>query len=583
MKKAEPAAADQKSASDDDEPSETWPHIRIAEGNCGVDWAVDPYGIMYFKAGKAYYNGYFELPSRNWVNEIRVVPTEEYSKLILPMDPMRMFSDFMNLKKVDTAAFDTSRVETMYGMFCNDESLESIDLSGFDTSRLLDTGRMFKNCTSLKEVNFSGFDTTHIESVYALFQNCTSLKTVDVTGFKTSKFYDMDMMFCGCTSLESIDLSGFDTARAGRRPIEWMLTGCDSLQKIKFSKSFFEGNMSLCNPYHLETLWVHPSHPDIEKTWLELDDGFTDEDEGWWTISVRDLSFDTRGGAEIPDHRVLTGSSVKLSAFLPEKPGHTFTGWYMDPECTIKADDPLILNENTRIYAGWQVQKRTVSFDSNGGSEFDPLTLDYGSQIELDIYKPLKENYAFDGWYLDPECTVKAENPFVFRENVTLYAGWKDQICTLSFVTNGGTEIDSIAADYGTRIDLSRYIPFKEAYVLTGWYLDPECTIKADAPFILKDHTILYAGWKDQECTLTFETWSGSDIDPVTVLYNQTIDLRNYKPTKKGALFIGWYLDYELLRPAEDQITLKSDTIVYARWKSKLAEETGSRNGITAN
>ncbi|MCF0261016.1 MAG: InlB B-repeat-containing protein, partial [Erysipelotrichaceae bacterium] len=216
------------------------------------------------------------------------------------------------------------------------------------------------------------------------------------------------------------------------------------------------------------------------------------------------------------------------------------------------------------------IQERTLSFDCSGGSEIDPVTVNYGSLIDLDQYKPAKETYAFDGWYLDEECTVKADNPFVLKDNTTLYAGWKDQICTLTFVTNGGSEIDPISADYGSLFDLGSYVPEKEGFVLTGWYLNPECTVKADASFILKDHTTLYAGWKDQECTLTFETKGGTAFDPVTVIYNRTVDLKDYIPMKPGVLFEGWYLDSAYTKEAGDQITLKSDVTVYAKWKSRL-------------
>ncbi|MCF0261212.1 MAG: hypothetical protein HUJ54_15230, partial [Erysipelotrichaceae bacterium] len=83
-KKDEPDAADQKSALEDSEAPWTWPEETIAEGNCGVRWALDEEGVMYFKAGRMSQTLYSELPDRGLVTEIRVVPTKEYSKLILP-------------------------------------------------------------------------------------------------------------------------------------------------------------------------------------------------------------------------------------------------------------------------------------------------------------------------------------------------------------------------------------------------------------------------------------------------------------------------------------------------------------------
>ncbi|MCF0260557.1 MAG: BspA family leucine-rich repeat surface protein, partial [Erysipelotrichaceae bacterium] len=369
---------------------------------------------------------YDQLPDRGMITEIRVVPTKDCSKLILPESVALLFSNFENLKKIYTTRFDTRRVRSMNKMFWNDCSLETLDLSGFDTGKVRDTSEMFKDCSSLKTLDLSGFDTSRNTFMYAMFFGCSSLKTLDLSSFDTSQVTNMNHMFYLCSSLEELDLSGFDTANAGRDRIVMMLEGCSSLQKLNLSKDFFNGNMLECYPYQWSTLWVHPTNACIEKSWREMERDWSDEDAGWWSLSWKTLEFDTGGGADMAGCRVMAGSCVELSQFVPEKPGFTFTGWYLDADCSIKADDSLILKENRKVYAGWEIQYRTLTFETNGGLEMKPLTAAYGRVINLKITKPVKPGSVFKGWYTDPACTKKAKDLFILRSDQTVYAAWED-------------------------------------------------------------------------------------------------------------------------------------------------------------
>lgn len=68
--------------------------------------------------------------------------------------------------------------------------------------------------------------------------------------------------------------------------------------------------------------------------------------------------------------------------------------------------------------------------------------------------------------------------------------------------------------------------------------------------------------------TLTFSTNGGSAIDPVTRPENTVIDLADYKPTKDGSTFDGWYVDEGLTNKVET-VTLGQDMTVYAKWLEK--------------
>lgn len=68
--------------------------------------------------------------------------------------------------------------------------------------------------------------------------------------------------------------------------------------------------------------------------------------------------------------------------------------------------------------------------------------------------------------------------------------------------------------------------------------------------------------------TLKFETNGGSTINSVTKTQDSTIELDQYKPTKDGFTFDGWYKDKELTEKIT-QVKLSEDMTVYAKWVEK--------------
>lgn len=80
--------------------------------------------------------------------------------------------------------------------------------------------------------------------------------------------------------------------------------------------------------------------------------------------------------------------------------------------------------------------------------------------------------------------------------------------------------------------------------------------------------------------TLTFETNGGSSIAPVTKEEGTVIALNEYKTTKDGSTFEGWYAD-QALQNRVDEVTLTGDTTVYAKWTdsgSSSSDPSSSEN-----
>lgn len=65
----------------------------------------------------------------------------------------------------------------------------------------------------------------------------------------------------------------------------------------------------------------------------------------------------------------------------------------------------------------------------------------------------------------------------------------------LLFETNGGGEISAVVREAGSTIDLSEYVPAREGYDFTGWYVDEELTQPVTVVMLDRTKTI-YASWK---------------------------------------------------------------------------------------
>ncbi len=74
-----------------------------------------------------------------------------------------------------------------------------------------------------------------------------------------------------------------------------------------------------------------------------------------------------------------------------------------------------------------------------------------------------------------------------------LVSVWERTVYTVTFVTSGGTPIDTVTLAYGDRLDISKYVTTRDGYTFNGWYLDG---VEYNAT-IMPDHNItLTAYWK---------------------------------------------------------------------------------------
>ncbi|MCF0258903.1 MAG: BspA family leucine-rich repeat surface protein [Erysipelotrichaceae bacterium] len=500
-----------------------WEAPEYAFGVSGVNWSVSKDGVLYFDAGELNREDSWRA-YKSRIHEIRVNPANGRTALTLPHDCSDLFSGFSSLTDLDADKLDMTEARKMNRMFEGCKNLKQISLSEFSSSEWLGMNRMFADCESLENASFTSSHPIyvddiagifsgcinlqkanliylrdgHLESMAEMFYNCRSLTKLDLPNFGSIWLKSTEKTFANCSSLETLDLSGLVTWRIENGMSANMFSGCSSLKRIKLSKYFFKGDMEMCAPDFMSTSWVKENSPKKFMPWPKMINPGDTEIPGWWRLidnSSCFLSFDGNGGTTPATECLLNGTSIDLHEFTSDRQYYDFTGWYLDPECTKKADSTLTLNTSTTLYAGWKIQNRTVYYDTDGGSEMPPVSRPIGTAAVSSKNKPVKKGYTFTGWYYDKEHQKPAYYPSVARFDMTLYAGWKIQSRTLSFDTKGGSELKPIVCDYGTVVAPRHYFPVKEGCTFAGWYTDSACTQRANMQITMESDITLYAAW----------------------------------------------------------------------------------------
>ena len=266
-----------------------------------------------------------------------------------------------------------------------------------------------------------------------------------------------------------------------------------------------------------------------------------------WTAPTYAVTLNTNGGTI--NNGNVTGYTYGVGATLPVADdmtytGHTFKGWYDNENLTGSPVTAIGGAEtgNKEYWAKWEINQYTVTVKPENGKADIIITQDYGTPITAPTLT--REGYTFKGWDKEIPETMPAEN-------ITVKAQWEINQYTITFDTNGGSEIAPITQDYGTEITAPDN-PTRKGYTFIGWDKEIPETMPAE-------NMTVKAQWKINQYTITFDTNGGSEIAPITQDYGTEITAPD-NPTRKGYTFKGWDREIPETMPAEN-ITIT------ARWK----------------
>ena len=206
-----------------------------------------------------------------------------------------------------------------------------------------------------------------------------------------------------------------------------------------------------------------------------------------WTAPTYAVTLNTNGGTI--NNGNVTGYTYGVGATLPVADdmtytGHTFKGWYDNENLTGSPVTAIGGAEtgNKEYWAKWEINQYTVTVKPENGKADIIITQDYGTPITAPTLT--REGYTFKGWDKEIPETMPAEN-------ITVKAQWEINQYTITFDTNGGSEIAPITQDYGTEITAPDN-PTRKGYTFKGWDREIPETMPAE-------NITITARWKDTE------------------------------------------------------------------------------------
>lgn len=300
------------------------------------------------------------------------------------------------------------------------------------------------------------------------------------------------------------------------------------------------------------------------------------------------ISFNSMGGTVSTEKKTARWGS-NVIAPVPVRAGYAFAGWYVDRACTEAFDGTMPAYDIT-LYAKWDADKVNYTvehlvekldgsyelydrqaFTSDTDSQVTPevkhmegfsspetetaivkgdgstviryfykrnvhrfvlklnngqpdVEYDYKYGTKINIINPERTGYTFTGWNEDVAGTMP-------DRDVTYTASWKINQYTISFNTDGGSEIASITQNYNTEVSFNE-IPVKKGYTFTGWD-------KAVPDVMPAGNIVITAQWKKDVYTISYNLDGGKADNPETYEVDTSV-ITLKRPQRTGYTFTGW-------------------------------------------
>ena len=274
----------------------------------------------------------------------------------------------------------------------------------------------------------------------------------------------------------------------------------------------------------------------------------------------------------------LSGKFEALAAVTAKDYGEHYPTNDADTKQNIKIEEGLTIDVK------YDLDEHTLTFETNGGSAINPVTVRHGNAVARPA-DPTKDKYTFIGWYVDPEFTEEYDFATVLEADKTIYAKFeltstpigdiyvRYDVLHIKQLPDGtydlaNAEVEHLSAKKDTTVTavIKDYRATHHVNVnrtlskLTGTAIQPYKGVDGKPVY-----TILSVYYDLDFHTLTFDTMGGSKIAPETVRHGLTV-AKPKDPVNGGYIFDGWYTDKTYRTPYNFATPLTQDTTIYAKW-----------------
>lgn len=234
------------------------------------------------------------------------------------------------------------------------------------------------------------------------------------------------------------------------------------------------------------------------------------------------------------------------------------------------------------------ISKNNLKIDPNGGTYKGRTGItDLGERLsneQIRIQKPSRKGYVFAGWDVQGSGRLTADNSFYYMgyNDTTLVAQWKPNEYNLDFDYNKPQEAvaDVTNNDIITKkVSYTKTVgelpsPALKGYTFTGWQDENGKTYTEDTVYNVLGDTTLFAQWKRNDYTITFDyncapddAITGNEIKSKGAVYGYAVG-ELPAPQITGKTFGGWYredggktifYDRNSIYDVDGDMTLKAD------------------------
>lgn len=274
----------------------------------------------------------------------------------------------------------------------------------------------------------------------------------------------------------------------------------------------------------------------------------------------------------------LSGKFEALAAVTAKDYGSHYPTNDADTKQNIKIEEGLTIDVK------YDLDEHTLTFETNGGSAINPVTVRHGNAVARPA-DPTKDKYTFIGWYADPEFTEEYDFATVLEADKTIYAKFeltstpigdiyvRYDVLHIKQLPDGtydlaNAEVEHLSAKKDTTVTavIKDYRATHHVNVnrtlskLTGTAIQPYRGVDGKPVY-----TILSVYYDLDFHTLTFDTMGGSKIAPETVRHGLTV-AKPKDPVNGGYIFDGWYTDKAFRHRYDFSTPLTEDITIYAKW-----------------
>lgn len=274
----------------------------------------------------------------------------------------------------------------------------------------------------------------------------------------------------------------------------------------------------------------------------------------------------------------LSGKFEALAAVTAKDYGEHYPTNDADTKQNIKIEEGLTIDVK------YDLDEHTLTFETNGGSAINPVTVRHGNAVARPA-DPTKDKYTFIGWYADPEFTEEYDFATVLEADKTIYAKFeltstpigdiyvRYDVLHIKQLPDGtydlaNAEVEHLSAKKDTTVTavIKDYRATHHVNVnrtlskLTGTAIQPYMGVDGKPVY-----TILSVYYDLDFHTLTFDTMGGSKIAPETVRHGLTV-AKPKDPVNGGYIFDGWYTDKTFRHRYDFSTPLTEDITIYAKW-----------------